>query len=57
MMKRWLVVLAVFGLIAAACTAGDGESEVPEGLGETGSGRRGAGAGHDRDVDTVQRRP
>ena len=38
MMKRWLVVLAVFGLIAAACTAGDGESEVPEGLGETGAG-------------------
>ena len=37
MMKRWLVVMAVFGLIAAACTAGDGESEVPEGLGETGA--------------------
>ena len=37
MVKRWMAVLAVFGLIAAACTAGDGESEVPEGLGETGA--------------------
>lgn len=35
MTKRWLVVLAVFGLIAAACTAGGEESEAPEGLGET----------------------
>jgi multiple sugar transport system substrate-binding protein len=43
MMKRWLVVAAVFGLIAAACTAGGGESEVPEGLGETGA----AGEGQD----------
>jgi multiple sugar transport system substrate-binding protein len=48
MMKRWLVVLAVFGLIAAACTAGDGESEVPEGLGETGA------AGEEQEPVTIE---
>jgi multiple sugar transport system substrate-binding protein len=32
-MKRLVILLAAFGLIAAACTAGDGESEVPEDLG------------------------
>jgi multiple sugar transport system substrate-binding protein len=36
-MKRALILLAVFGLFAAACTAGGGESEVPEDLGETGA--------------------
>ncbi len=28
-MKRWLVTVAVFGLVAAACTAGGGEEEAP----------------------------
>jgi multiple sugar transport system substrate-binding protein len=36
-MRRWLVVLAALGLIAAACTAGGDDGEVPEDLGETGT--------------------
>ena len=48
MMKRWLVGLAVFGLVAAACTAGGGESEVPEGLGETGA------AGEEQEPVTIE---
>jgi multiple sugar transport system substrate-binding protein len=35
-MKRSLIVLAVFGLIAAACTAGgEADGEAPEGVGES----------------------
>ena len=48
MMKRWLVVLAAFGLVAVACTAGGGESEVPEGLGETGA------AGEEQEPVTIE---
>jgi multiple sugar transport system substrate-binding protein len=47
-MKRWMVVLAVFGLIAAACTAGGDETEVPEGLGETGT------AGEEQEPVTIE---
>ena len=35
MAKRWLVVLAVFGLIAAACRRAARRARAPEGLGET----------------------
>jgi multiple sugar transport system substrate-binding protein len=35
-MKRWLIVVAVFGLVAGACTAGgESEGEAPEGVGSS----------------------
>ncbi len=29
-MKRWIVVMATFALVAAACTAGGGDDDTPE---------------------------
>ena len=37
-MKRWMVLLAVFGVIAAACTAGTEDQGAPAPI-ETGAGR------------------
>ena len=49
-MKRWLVAMATFALVAAACTAGGGDDDT---FGSTTDAECVARAGHARDVERM----